>query len=574
MTVIGHVVRVFGDLITIAIKEEFLSRIGRRGKFIRIITGKGVDVIGIVSGFNLIDELYRESGGKIEYSSGYSELSLSRNEVIISLLGIINGSDVERKIPAVPSPGDPVYELNEEELNKIFNRGDIEIGSLITDPNVKVGLDLNELCTKHLAILAMTGYGKSNTLAVLLLRLLNKLPHPRILLVDTHSEYIMLASNESPIRDKVTVFAPIGRFQELINSLGIKTHDLEIPYWLLTIDEWYSLLNLDIRATKQRRILRDAIRSAKREVLPGANVNDPVYFNIERLRKIIERSKDSSAQDLLLKLDDILEVEEYAFILNPLNSLSIMEREGIESVIRYVSRPILISGLKILALGGLSSEIQNAVVSMILRFMFRIAVEAKLRGTPIPTLIAIEEAHIYAPQAATPTRGILERIAKEGRKFGLGLIIISQRPRELSETVLAQCGNLIALRTVNPSDQQHIQRSLEDVTSMIITTLPGLGKGEAVISGPMVPLPCVVQIDAFENVAQQSFGQNICLGGKDINFRELWSKEMDEYEIQNILKSLLVQLKKDFLNFGEHRKSKGEKISTSRIDKSLDEFLN
>ena len=191
---------------------------------------------------------------------------------------------------------------------------------------------------------------------------------------------------------------------------------------------------------------------------------------------------------------------------------------------------------------------------MLLRSTFRFAIEAKLLGRPLPTIIALEEAHIYAPSYYATAKQIVERIAKEGRKFGIGLIVVSQRPRELSETVLAQCGTLIALRTVNPSDQRHIERSMEDVTSMIISSLPGLGKGESVISGPAVALPCLVKVDLFDNVAEE-LGKRIGLGGKDINFKEEWQKEISKEDVSRIFSELYSGVEQKKHAFEESSKS-------------------
>ena len=539
----GKVVKVFGDIVSVAVSDNVLPLMGTRGTYVRIETRKGRELLGIVSNINLYDELYRASSGRISVVESYSDIALTRNEVIVSLLGTIvrkNGSiRVERKIDIVPSPGDAVYLMDKGDLQKIFSAGDIRIGVLTTMRDVEVRLNLNELATKHVAILAMTGYGKSNTLGVLLVRMLKNFDHPRILLIDTHSEYVHLGRKSSPIASRTIVYAPMGKFKEFLQNEGIPAENLEVPYWLLTLEEWYSILNLDSRATRQRRAFRDALREIK-----GGNLNAPIYFDLDTLRDSI---RNSNNDDLIEKFEDAVSLEEYSFIFRPEKSLEIMQdesvgdiKERVRRVMSYVTRPIIRDGLKIISLGGLSSEVQNAVVSMLLRTMFRIAVESKLGGTPVASIIAVEEAHVYAPERYnTAARSIIEKIAKEGRKFGLGLILISQRPRELSQTVLAQCGTLIALRTVNPQDQSHIMRSLEDVSTMISSSLSGLGKGEAIISGPAVPVPCVVQVDYFEWAFQNEFGAQMNLGGKDVDFRSEWRREIGLDVVERILSRVL-----------------------------------
>ena len=131
----------------------------------------------------------------------------------------------------------------------------------------------------------------------------------------------------------------------------------------------------------------------------------------------------------------------------------------------------------------------------------------------------IEEAHNYAPQGRwSPAKDIIERVAREGRKFGIGLGVVSQRPRELSQTLLAQCGTLIALRTANPRDQEYILSSMEDVMRETVEGLSSLATGEALVSGPAAPMPAIVKVHEF----QSRFG--VALGGKDIAWVEEWSR--------------------------------------------------
>ncbi len=531
---VGRIVKVIGDIALVGVDEEGLKRIGKRGHYVKIKTRVGEEVLGIVSNINLTDELYRQSGGRIDLVGGYEAVSIIRNEVIVSLLGTLRNGKVEKRIASTPMPNDKVYEVDEEELAGIFGLGDIEIGGLATRPNIRVSIKLNELATKHMAILAMTGSGKSNTLAVLLINILKNFEYPRVILIDTHSEYVPL-KNVEEISEKVHVFAPRGRVRDALLEMGLKVNDLEVPYWLLNIEEWYSVVSLDPRATRQRRIFRAALREVKNDAFEGASLNDPVYFDLEKLYSTLE-SFQRDGEEVLMKLEDAMENEEYDFIFWPENALKL--RDEPSRLFEFVAKPLLSTGLSIISLGGLSSDIQNAVVSMLMRFLFRTNVEAKLKRNPIPVLVAIEEAHVYAPETYTPAKDIIEKIAKEGRKFGIGLIIVSQRPRELSQTLLAQCGTLFALRTVNPSDQVHIQRSLEDVTQTILNSLPSLGIGEAVISGPAVPIPCIVKIDAFEEASERLFGSHVQLGGKDINFAGIWRDGIDLNTVKDILKHI------------------------------------
>ncbi len=545
MVIQGRVVQVRGDYVKVGFRDEDLKYVGARGQFLKIMTKMGKELICIVASLELSDELYRYTKSLAMFPESYEDLILSKNDILVTVVGTIqdNGS-ITRKHDAIPSPGDIVEPMTDEELNKIFSRSGprfIKIGSLVNNPSVDVSLDLNQLATKHVAILAMTGAGKSNTVATLIARILKHMPSARIILIDTHSEYIGMASLNNVLGDKVSIYCPMGRYRELIrqevDEKALK--NLEIPYWFLNADEWFSLLNLGPQATTQRRVLRMKLRELK-----GPYLDAPIFFELESdgrgLIDLIKAEKSvqrSSIDSLLDKIDDVRYSPEYEFIFNPTESLRI--KDNPHEVFRRVIEPIINPGLKIFALGGIPSDVQSAVISMLLRSLFRVSVEAKLIGKVIPTIIVIEEAHLYAPsEHYSPAKSIIERISKEGRKFGTGLIIISQRPKELSSTVLAQCGTLIALRLVNPADQRYIMESIEDITWYLTRSLPGLGIGEALISGLSVPIPCIVKIDKFEEVVSEEFGLQIGLGGRDVDVTGVWSRDVTYEDIKDIIDSL------------------------------------
>ena len=545
MVIQGRVVQVRGDYVKVGFRDEDLKHVGMRGQFLKIKTRMGKDLISIIASLELSDELYRQARSLSMFPEAYEELILTKNDVLVNVIGTLeeNGR-ILRKHDAIPSPGDIVEPMSTEELNMIFRRDApryIRIGRLVSDTSVGVSLDLNHLATKHVAILAMTGAGKSNTLATLIIRILKRLPSARIVLIDTHSEYIGLAKLNKIVGGKISIYCPMGKYRELIKKEvedESVLKNLEIPYWFLNADEWFSLLGLGSQATTQRRVLRMKLRQLK-----GPYLDAPVYFELEGENGLItlianERSVSKSSIDSLLdKIDDVRYSAEYEFIFNPLESLK--ARNDPKRVFRMVIEPIISPGLKIFALGGIPSDVQAAVVSMLLRSIFRVSVEAKLIGKIIPTIIAIEEAHLYAPSDHyPPSRGIIERIAKEGRKFGVGLIIVSQRPKELSSTVLAQCGTLIALRLVNSSDQRYIMESIEDITLFLTRSLSGLGVGEALISGLSVPIPCIVKIDSFNDVVREEYGVAVELGGRDIDVTNIWLRDISESDLDEIIDGL------------------------------------
>uniref|UniRef100_A0A7J3X7W2 ATP-binding protein n=1 Tax=Thermofilum pendens TaxID=2269 RepID=A0A7J3X7W2_THEPE len=525
---VGRVVTVYGrSLLRFAAFEDKMHLLSRPGVYVKVESG-GAWAYAMVISFNLLDELYRKSR-IVEELEGYAELRPARNELVAMLVGVREGKGVRKGVAELPRPGQKVYAASSEELAEIMGGGDIELGRLSSDPGVPFTLSVNMLCSRHFAVLAMTGAGKSNAVAVILASILEKFPYSRVIVVDTHNEYVPLALKFPSVR----VLTPAGRISKLLESrYGVAPRRLEVPLWTLGFEDIAGLLRLDpSRATKQMMYLRSALQEVRRSRHPAATADDPVFFRAEELREAVARQGrgsrygDRSLEDLLLKLDMLMENSELKYITAPRASdavyESIKEPEPLRSVEAYarIYSPLLEPGITILALGGLPSEAQASTASTILKSLWRLITASVMAGAPQPTLVVIEEAHNYAPQGRwSPAKEIIERIAREGRKFGIGLGVVSQRPRELSQTLLAQCGTLIALRTANPKDQEYILSSMEDVMRETVEGLSSLATGEALVSGPAAPMPAIVRVHEF----QSRFG--VALGGKDIAWSEEWSR--------------------------------------------------
>lgn len=523
MSEVGRIVGVYGrSFIRIAVPEEKLGLVSKPGTYVKVPVDD-VEVYAMVISFNLLDELYRSSR-IVEELEGYAEFRPSRNELVATIVGFKAGGEVQRGVPVLPRPGQRVYIVSSEELQGIMSRGRLELGRLSHDKSVSFNLDVDKLCSRHFAVLAMTGAGKSNTIAVIVANLLMHYEFPRVILIDTHSEYVPLTGL---FPGKVSVTSPRGRISRMVKArYGVEPSPLEVPLWTLSFEDVANLLRLGPQATKQLRYLRDALQTLRRRKYARASVDDPIHYRVEELVKAVKSlpSRDRSYDDLLLKLESFIDDSDLYYITRPVASeevyAAIEEEEPLKSVKAYtrIYDPLLKPGLNIVALAGLTSEAQASTVATILRAVWRLIGAGVMAGTYIPTLIVVEEAHVYAPHGAwSPAREIMEKLAKEGRKFGVALGVVSQRPRELSQTLLAQCGTLIALRTVNPEDQRHILSSVEDIAKEMVEGLSGLGVGEALVSGPSTPLPAIVQVYNFT----ERFG--VELGGKDIAWSSAWS---------------------------------------------------
>jgi len=525
---VGRVVTVYGrSLLRFAAFEDKMHLLSRPGVYVKVESG-GTWAYAMVISFNLLDELYRKSR-IVEELEGYAELRPARNELVAMLVGVKEGGKVRKGVAELPRPGQKVYAASSEELAEIMGGGDIELGRLSSDPSVPFTLSIDMLCSRHFAVLAMTGAGKSNTIAVILASIMEKFPYSRVIVVDTHNEYVPLALKFPSVR----VLTPAGRVSKLLESrYGVTPRKLEVPLWTLGFEDIAGLLRLDpSRATKQMMYLRNALQEVRRSRHPAATADDPIFFRAEELREAVARQGrgsrygDRSLEDLLLKLDMLMENSELKYITAPRASDAvyelIREPEPLRSVEAYarIYSALLEPGITIFALGGLPSEAQASTASTILKSIWRLITASVMAGAHQPTLVIVEEAHNYAPQGRwSPAKDILERVAREGRKFGIGLGVVSQRPRELSQTLLAQCGTLIALRTANPRDQEYILSSMEDVMRETVEGLSSLATGEALVSGPAAPMPAIVKVHEF----QSRFG--VALGGKDIAWGEEWSR--------------------------------------------------
>lgn len=551
---LGRVIAVYGrSIVRFAVSEEKMPEFSKPGAYVKMEDPRksGQWLYAMVVSFNLLDELYRRSR-IVEELEGYLEFRPARNELVATIVGFGGPEGVRRGVPFLPRPGQKVYLALEEELAMIMGSRDIGLGVLSFNEKVPFTLSLNKLCSRHFAVLAMTGAGKSNTIAVILASILEKYPYARIILVDTHSEYIPLTEKY----DNVRVLSPAGRIARLVEArYGLKPRQLEIPLWTLSLEEIASILRLDpSRATKQIMFLRNALQEVRRSRYSYASTDDPIFFTAEELKRAIKEQggRDRSLDDLLLKYESLLENVELRYIIRPSWSDKIyetrVEKEPYKSVNTYleVYGEILKPGLSIVALGGLPSEAQASTTATIIRAIWRLIGAGVLAGVALPTLLVVEEAHNYAPQGRwSPAKAILEKIAKEGRKFGIGLGVVSQRPRELSQTLLAQCGTLIALRTANPEDQRHILSSMEDIMKEMVEGLSGLSTGEALVSGPAAPLPAIVKVYDFQNK------YHIALGGKDVDWAEVWSKVPAEV---NLVPYLIGEIKEGNSDIHERKR--------------------
>lgn len=494
--------------------------VGQVGSIVRIEAGDKL-VFGLVTALRMAEvEMAERSQGKkkVERSSDAKWLEIELfGEGLRSGIGE-NDFTFQRGVVTYPLPGQPIFVATVGELSRIYNRPDkpsIHIGSLSQSTGLPVYLMTNELLGKHFAVLGTTGSGKSCSVTVLLQAILNVAPSGHIILLDPHNEYSKAFGTKAEVIDPTT---------------------LNLPHWLLNFEESIELFvgKSEFAATSQTNILKEAILSARRNfgtdgiAADNITVDTPVPYKLDAVLADIKQKEDGITaatqkepyKKIANKIKSMQADKRFSFLVRPDADVT----DGLVDIIKqYLRIPVGDKPISIIDLSGVPSDVVDVVVSVLCRMVFDFAVWSP-RPVKVPILLVCEEAHRYAPRsdaaAFQPTKQALARIAKEGRKYGVSLGLISQRPSELAETILSQCNTLIALRMSNEQDQHFVQRALPDAVRSLIDSLPTLRAQEALIVGEGTAVPVRVRFsDLPENRRPHS---------ADVPFATLWSVDAAE----------------------------------------------
>ncbi|MEM4484270.1 MAG: ATP-binding protein [Sulfolobales archaeon] len=382
------------------------------------------------------------------------------------------------KIPPIaPPPGTEVYKASPETLSRIFSPEEPQwcrIGTLLRNPEVEVRVDLNKIVQRHLAIIAMTGMGKSNLVA-------------------------LLSREIAKRKGTVIIFDYHGEYKDLRLNGGGSILEAQINPRYLTWSELSRIIGVRPGAKNQELIIR--ICKSKADEIKDRSFMDHFISCVKTESVRASRSEMRDAAQAILDL-----IEANRFFLE--NILSDSAKDFIDQ--------IRISRINIVDLTGLTMAQIDAIVSHMLH---RILEERKRitwlkrsgekpsRGLVHPVMIFLEEAHIYlSTNRDTLSRYRAELIVREGRKFGVGLGVVSQRPRGLDPDVISQIGSWALMRIIQPEDQAFVSRVSEYMTSELIEQLPGLNIGEAILVGQWIKIPAIVKID---HVAEKISGSDI-----------------------------------------------------------------
>lgn len=414
-----------------------------------------------------------------------------------------------------PYPGAKVYRAPAEILGKIFGKGHVTVGSLRSHKGVPVKLNIDELVSKHFAVLAITGAGKSYSVAIIVSKIIKEL-QGSVVIIDPHEDYEPFIRNKD-LKNNVVVF-----------SATRKTGRQKIAFKLRNFrhEELIGILEIPENATNQRDLFSRAYWQLQ-ELNTDWDLNDlknKINEIINELREDDEEEDGNNKNKGNKKEANRLENSKFGLFsrIDQAPAKDVLTKSS-ELPVYNESGPSLVkpNQISIITLTGLGAKTQQTVVDLIARKLFN-AGKAKVRNEvtphklPCAVLTIIEEAHNFIPGSGRSSK-ILKQIAAEGRKFGVGLGLISQRPGRLDSDILSQCNTQIILKIVNPFDQQQILRSSESLSEDLLNDLPSLNVGEAVIVGPSLPIPALVKIEEF-------IGE---LGGKGVEITGSWKKALE-----------------------------------------------
>ena len=434
-----------------------------------------------------------------------------------------------RGVTEYPSIGDAAYVISQDELKAIYdisNKAVIDIGALQQDASLRAYVNIDEMLSKHFAILGTTGVGKSSGVAVILNEILESRPELRVFLVDPHNEYGHCFGERSQV---------------------LTPANLRLPFWLFNFEEMVDVLfrgrpgvdeEVDLLAELiplARKTYASGERGGRRGDARGAyTVDTPVPYRItdlialidERMGKLENRTSRTTYNKLQMRIDGVINDPRYGFMFANAN----VGGDTMSSILSQLFRlPTEGRPMTIMQLAGFPVEVVDAVVSVLGRMAFDFGLWSDGK---LPLLFVCEEAHRYASADRSigfgPTRRAVSRIAKEGRKYGVFLGLISQRPAELDPTIISQCSSLFVMRMLNERDQGLVRAAVSDAAANLLGFVPSLGTREVFAFGEAVALPTRLR---FKEVPAERLPRSEAVSEADTDF----GKTVDQNFIDQVV---------------------------------------
>lgn len=546
----AEVIAVYPDKIKIVVDnlEDFrlAGETLQVGSYLKISDNENATLMAIIENFSIIVN----DSGKRDYA------------IEALPLGMLKNGEFVRGGDSLAIPPKKVEPATEEEIKKIYEQSiDLKekftFASLSSNPNIRISVNGNKFFNKHVAIVGSTGSGKSHTLSTIIQKAVSEksgdfsINNSHVIIFDIHSEY----KSAFPTA----------------NYIDIK--NLVLPYWLLNSEELEEFfLDTEANDHNQKFVFKEAIVTDRKKHFNGTEENkkkihydSPLYFDIDYVLeyakakntelvdsgevyaasnkekggqpKLTNGSLNGKLTNYVNRLENKINDNRLDFLLAQ-KSKDITFEETLNQLIGYQKDKQ--SNVTVIDLSGVPFEVLSITVSLISRMIFEYGYFYKRFrnaknpnekiNNDIPILLVYEEAHKYVPNSDLvkyrSSKKSIERIAKEGRKYGVTLLLASQRPSEISETIFSQCNNFIAMRLTNPIDQGYVKKLLPDTLGTLIDTMPSLKQGEALLVGESIILPSIVQIDRCEPEPSSN----------DIPYWELWKEEWKNMSIDEIKK--------------------------------------
>lgn len=469
-------------------------------------------------------------------TAGAFALDRARRGLVTIAVGTIDvAGRFERGSDVLPTVNAPVFAVAPDLIDRVYSsyaEGDFAIGELSLVPNQQAKINLDAFLTRHAAILGQTGGGKSWTVASLIQKMC-AFQQATIVLFDLHGEYA----------------ATFGTSADVISAT-----DLELPYWLMNSEELLGLMvdRSESAAPNQSAKFKELLQAAKENHQENKDLNikkitidTPVFFDfgaiLEEFRMLDTQMVAGSTKDkqgplfgqftrLLMRIDSRLNDKRYDLIFKP---KTYNTSASMETLFRRLLGETAGARKKVVVvdLSPVPFDVRSSVISLILRCLFDFAYwYRRAHTTRYPISVFADEAHIYLSEgdpATDAAKHAAERIAKEGRKYGISLTAISQRPREVSATILSQCNSFLCLRISNPDDQSYVKSLLPDSVRGIASMFSTLRRGECILLGDSVMMPTRIKVDKPDPAPVSD----------DASFYKSWNEAPKDIDFAKVLKA-------------------------------------
>jgi DNA helicase HerA-like ATPase len=427
-----------------------------------------------------------------------------------------------RGVSAYPALEEPVFLANAADLAQVYAQPSVataRIGTIHQNSAIPAYVLTDELFGKHFSIVGTTGSGKSCVVATILRAVIERNPNAHVMLLDPHSEY------SRAFGEQASVLSPGDA--------------LYLPYWLFNFEELAEIVLGPERSPEQVKVLGDAILAAKQQsfgkigIDRSGTIDTPAPYRISDVLRVLDSAMGSLDRPESVAAYNAVKARivalqgdtRYGFVFASRLAL----RDELSEILGRLFRiPVNGKPITILDLSGVPSEVVNVVVSVLCRLAFDFALWSEV---PVPITIVCEEAHRSAPRdrelGFEPTKRALSRIAKEGRKYGVSLCVVSQRPSDLAPELLSECNTIFALRMTSQADQDIVRGAVPEASHGLMNFLPALRNGEAIAVGEGVSVPMRICFDLLPEDARPK--------SATASFTTAWARDNDPSLVDQVV---------------------------------------